>query len=66
MNEVIIKEAHVTLQNTITWTKKSEMGHYKWHKACATPNYFFHKLKIMMEIFANVLLSFKSKNNIFL
>jgi hypothetical protein len=32
--QVNVKDAQVTLQKSITWTKKSSKGRQEWEKAC--------------------------------
>jgi hypothetical protein len=45
-----VKVARCTLQNIITWTKKSQKGRQKWEKPCVEKKAVVSKLKTLVKI----------------
>jgi hypothetical protein len=43
--QVNVKDAHVALQNKITWTKKFGKGRHEWEKSCTECEMPLRKLK---------------------
>jgi hypothetical protein len=47
--QVNVKDAHVALQNIITWTKKSRKGRHEWEKSCIECEMPLRKLKTLVK-----------------